>query len=79
DFFEGNRRLDLFPTDEDYERMRIILNWSVQNRDRVKIYYLNDYKTKSELFKKMSSAYFSKVEYREIAAEIDISKLNLNQ
>lgn len=79
DFFEGNRRLDLFPTDEDYERMRIILNWSVQNRDRVKIYYLNDYKTKSELFKKMSSAYFSKAEYREIAAEIDISKLNLNQ
>lgn len=78
DFFDGNRRLDLFPTDEDYERMRIILNWSVQNRDRVKIYYLNDYASKTELFKKMSSAYFSKVEYREIAGEIDISKLNLN-
>ncbi len=78
DFFDGNRRLDLFPTDEDYERMRIILNWSVQNRDRVKIFYLSDYASKAELFKKMSSAYFSKVEYREIAGEIDISKLNLN-
>ena len=78
DFFEGNKRLDLFPTDEDYERMRIILNWSVQNRERVKIYYLNDYSSKSELFKKMSASYFSKVEYREITGEIDISKLNLN-
>lgn len=32
DYFDGNDRLDNFPTDEDYERMRIILNWAALNR-----------------------------------------------
>jgi len=78
DYFDGNKRLDLMPTDEDYERMRIILNWSVSNRDRVKIYYLPDFMSKEELYRKMSSDRFTGGEYREITGEIDISKLNLN-
>lgn len=78
DWFEGNERLDLQPTDEDYERMRIILNWAAQNRDRVKIFYLTEYQTKIQLFKKMSTVALRQPEYREISGEIDITRLNLN-
>jgi len=78
DYFEGNDRLDNFPTDEDYERMRIILNWAALNREMVKIFYLSEFKSKKELYQRVSNRGFRDERYKPIVGEIDLSKLNLN-
>ncbi len=54
DYFEGIRRIDSQPDEEDLEKMKIILNWTIRNRNKVKLYYLKEYSNKDELFKKIS-------------------------
>jgi len=50
DFYSGSIQIDNFPTDEDLEKMKIILNWIIKNRNKVKIYYLKNYESKHSLF-----------------------------
>jgi len=42
------------PTEEDLEKMKIILNWIVKNRNHVRVFYLKDYQNKEEFFRKVS-------------------------
>ncbi len=53
DYFERTSQLDFIPNEEDLEKIKITLNWIVQHRNSVRIYYLKEYSSKSELFTKM--------------------------
>ena len=55
DYFEGALNLSALPNDEDLEKMKITLNWLVRNRNKVRAFYLKDYKNKQELYAKLSS------------------------
>lgn len=59
DYFEQTIRNDFLPDDEDLEKMKIALNWMVKNRNSVKVFYLNEFNTKDELFRKISSKGFT--------------------
>ena len=39
---------------EDLEKMKIILNWAIKNRNICEFYYLKNYKSKDDLFSKVS-------------------------
>jgi len=43
------------PDDEDLEKMKITLNWIVKNRNKVRTFYLNDYRNKQDLYSHLSS------------------------
>jgi DNA polymerase-3 subunit epsilon len=58
DYFERTRQIDIFPTEEDLEKMKIALNWIIKNRNKVHIYYLKEYSTKENLFEKISMQYY---------------------
>lgn len=51
DYFEQTRQINFLPTDEDLEKMKIILNWIVKNRNKTNVYYLQNYEAKEELFR----------------------------
>ena len=53
DYFDGTRQLDFIPNNEDLEKIKITLNWITQHRQSVHIFYLKEYRSKEELFKKM--------------------------
>jgi len=53
DYFDGTTQLDFNPNDEDLEKIKISLNWIAQHRQAVNIYYLKEYHSKEELFRKM--------------------------
>jgi len=53
DYFEGVKNLFDEVTQKDLERMKIALNWLIRNKQRIKIHYLKDYNSISELSKKM--------------------------
>ena len=55
DYFENTIHQNSLPNDEDLEKMKITLNWLIKNRNKVKTFYLKEYKTKEELFAKASS------------------------
>jgi DNA polymerase-3 subunit epsilon len=54
DYFGRTINLQTMPDDEDLEKMKITLNWLVKNRSAVRSYYLKEYVTKEELYKKIS-------------------------
>lgn len=54
DYYSGTINTKPLPSEEDLEKMKIILNWIVKNRNNVKVYYLKDYLNKEELFQKVS-------------------------
>jgi DNA polymerase-3 subunit epsilon len=54
DYYDSAINLDQIPTEEDFEKMKITLNWLVKNRNQVRIFYLKDYKSKNELFETIS-------------------------
>lgn len=54
DYFQHNKNTNIFPSNEDLEKMKIILNWITRNRTQVKFYYLRDFSSKEELFLKLS-------------------------
>jgi DNA polymerase-3 subunit epsilon len=54
DYFSHTINLNTMPDDEDLEKMKITLNWLVKNRSSLKAYYLKEYQSKEELFKKIS-------------------------
>jgi DNA polymerase-3 subunit epsilon len=63
DYYEGVISRTNFPDEEDLEKMKISLNWLTRNRERVKAFYLRDYKSKNELFSALSKNDFSKNDY----------------
>lgn len=71
DFFSGTISTDSFPDEEDLEKMKITLNWIVKNRNKVKIFYLKEYQSKEELFRKVSSLNFS-AESHPVGSTFDI-------
>lgn len=55
DFYSGTINNDALPSQEDLEKLKIVLQWLIKNRNRVKIYYLKDYSGKQELFAKLNN------------------------
>lgn len=53
DYFEGVQYLFDEVTQKDLERMKIALNWLVRNKQRIKVHYLKDYNSLTELSKSM--------------------------
>jgi len=54
DYYGNTIKTDSNPTDEDLEKMKITLNWLVKNRNQVRVFYLKDYLSKTELFENIS-------------------------
>ncbi|NNL21678.1 MAG: GIY-YIG nuclease family protein [Ignavibacteriaceae bacterium] len=50
DFYSNSINLDNVPSEEDLEKMKISLNWLVKNRNKVRVFYLEDYNSSEELF-----------------------------
>lgn len=55
DYYSRTSRIDINPTEEDLEKMKISLNWLTKNRNKVRIFYLKDFNSKAELFNAMNS------------------------
>ena len=59
DYYEGTLNLNSMPEDEDLEKMKITLNWLIKNRNKVRTFYLKDYKSKSELYTQLTNNNFN--------------------
>jgi DNA polymerase-3 subunit epsilon len=59
DYYEGTINLNSMPEDEDLEKMKITLNWLIKNRNKVRTFYLKDYKSKSELYTQLTNNNFN--------------------
>ena len=59
DYYEGTLNINSLPEDEDLEKMKITLNWLIKNRNKVRTFYLKDYKSKSELYTNLSNNNFN--------------------
>ncbi len=55
DYYSGTLFNDALPTDEDLEKLKIVLQWLIKNRNRVKVFYLKNYNSKEELFKSINN------------------------
>lgn len=79
DYYSGTVNTKPLPTEEDLEKMKIILNWIIKNRNKVRAFYLKDYQNKEELFNKLSN-YKSYIDsYDEPVVEInDVDDFNQN-
>ena len=55
DYYSQTSRIDINPTEEDLEKMKISLNWLAKNRNKVRIFYLKDYSSETELFNAMNT------------------------
>ena len=55
DFYDGTINLKAMPDEEDLEKMKITLNWLVKNRNKVRTFYLKEYKGKHDLYSHLSS------------------------
>ena len=73
DYFSGNINLQVMPTEEDLEKMKISLNWLIKNRNKVRIFYLKDYNSKEELYSAISR--FSKFNDSPDVSFYDINHL----
>ena len=54
DYYAGTLNTKPLPSEEDLEKMKIILNWIIRNRNKVRAFYLKDYENREELFIKLS-------------------------
>ena len=54
DYFEHTLNLKSIPDDEDMEKMKITLNWLIKNRNKVRVFYLKEFKNKTELYSRLS-------------------------
>lgn len=55
DYFNETRQVDFMPTEEDLEKIKIILNWIIKNRHQVRVFYLKNYNNREELYHAMNS------------------------
>ena len=49
DYYSETTQIDINPTEEDLEKMKISLNWLSKNRNKVRIYYLKEFSSYAEL------------------------------
>jgi DNA polymerase-3 subunit epsilon len=56
DYYGGTIYQNNSPHEEDLEKLKIILNWIVRNRNSVQIYYLKNYTNKDNLCRDISSS-----------------------
>ena len=73
DYFSGTLNLQIMPTEEDLEKMKISLNWLIKNRNKVRIFYLKDYTSREELYSAISR--FSKFNGSPDVSFYDINHL----
>lgn len=50
DYFLNTIQYDKLPTEEDLEKLKITVNWIIKNRTKVRIFYLKDFASKTDLF-----------------------------
>ncbi|WP_337872975.1 exonuclease domain-containing protein [Ignavibacterium sp.] len=55
DFYSGVIYSDDSPSEEDLEKLKIVLQWLIKNRNRVNVFYLKNYKNKQELFENINN------------------------
>lgn len=55
DFYSGVIFNEVLPTEEDLEKLKIVLQWLIKNRNRVNVFYLRNYKNKLELFENINN------------------------
>lgn len=55
DYFAQTIRNDYLPNDEDLEKMKITLNWLIKNRNKVRCFYLKEFTSKEEVYRKLTS------------------------
>lgn len=55
DFYSGVIFNEELPTEEDLEKLKIVLQWLIKNRNRVNVFYLKNYKNKQELFENINN------------------------
>lgn len=55
DFYSGVIFNEELPTEEDLEKLKIVLQWLIKNRNRVNVFYLRNYKNKQELFENINN------------------------
>ena len=70
DYFSGTINLSLLPEEEDLEKMKITLNWLVKNRDLVRVFYLKEYRSREELYTKISTDNFKTAPSPEVYYDI---------
>ena len=73
DYFSGTLNLQIMPSEEDLEKMKISLNWLIKNRNKVRIFYLKDYTSREELYSAISR--FSKFNDSPDVSFYDINHL----
>jgi DNA polymerase III subunit epsilon len=70
DFYSETTNIKMMPTEEDLEKMKITLNWLIKNRNKVRIFYLKNYKSKQHLFSAAAqfgvSGHTTSVDYYDI-------------
>lgn len=59
DFYSGIVQNEILPNKEDLEKLKIVLQWLIKNRNRVNVYYLKDYQSKQELYSKLNKSDYS--------------------
>jgi len=55
DYFDGTIHRNIIPDEEDLEKIKISLNWLIKCRNKVRIFYLKDYSSKTELYLHLSN------------------------
>ncbi|WP_290664773.1 exonuclease domain-containing protein [Ignavibacterium sp.] len=55
DYYSGTIHSEIIPSDEDLEKLKIVLQWLIKNRNRVKVFYLKDFTSKQELLNKLNN------------------------
>ena len=50
DFYSDTINIKMMPTEEDFEKIKITLNWLIKNRNKVRAFYLEEFQNTQELF-----------------------------
>ncbi len=74
DFYSHTSRIDINPTEEDLEKMKISLNWLTKNRNKVRIFYLKEYNSKEELFSTISA---NKASSKKLTRSFNLKRLTV--
>jgi len=77
DFYENTINTKFYPDIEDLEKTKISLNWLVKNRNKVRIFYLKEYRSKQHLYESLSR--FSVNNNNENEFSFEIKDLIRNQ
>jgi len=55
DYYNSTIDLKTIPEEEDLEKMKIILNWLIKNRNKIRTFYLTEFRSKEELYSQLTS------------------------